>query len=242
MKRLLSILFVLGALGACSDDPVAPPGGPGAGPDTLGPLTAVPLSLGDHWTYDVSWTLRVLTTEREDFYPPDRRRADGVKEIVATEVLLGETWQVERECWRFETGDSVQSFRRYRQDESGLYRLFVDLSAPPGALEGIQEADEIMRLEFPLDVETGWTNLGGSRSRVEAKEMVQTATGEAEAYRISVTSHRDGENDFINVWFNEDGLVRRHNHFELNAIDIESGNHVIVVTDEIETLRKAPSR
>jgi len=240
MKRLLPILFMLGALGACSEDPVAPPGGPGMLPDTLGPLTAVPLSLGDQWTYDVSWTLSVLSPDRDDFYPPRRRRADGIKEIVATENLLGESWKVERECWRFEEGDSVQSYRRYRQDETGLYRLFVDLSAPPGALEGIQEAEEIQRLAYPLDVAVGWASLGGRRSVVQSKEMVQTATGEAEAYRIDVTSHRDGENDFIRVWFNEDGLVRRHNHHELNAIDVDSGNHVIVVTDEIETLRKGP--
>ena len=149
---------------------------------------------------------------------------------------------MERECWRFEGGDSVQSYRRYRQDETGLYRLFADLSAPPGALDGIEEADEIKRLEYPLDVETGWTNLGGSRSRVEAKEMVSTATGEVEAYRITITSHRDGENDFIRVWFNEGGLVRRHNHHELNAIDVNSGNQVIIVTDEIEMLREGPSR
>jgi len=243
MKRLFPILLVAAALAACSDDPVGPTGGPGsAPPDTLGPLTSVPLEVGDRWTSDVTWTLSVLTPERQDFYPPDIRRAQGVREIVASESLLGESYKVERELWRFETGDSVQSYRRYRQDEGGLYRLFVDLSAPPGALEGIQEADEIKRLAYPLVPDMGWTSLNGTRSSVETKEMVQTADGEVEAYRIRVSSHRDGENDFIYVWFNEDGLVRRHNHTELNAIDIDSGNRVIVVTDEVEVLRTAPPR
>jgi len=244
MKRLLPIFFVLGSLAACSDNPVAPPGAPPPAllPDTLGPLTSVPLSNGDRWTYDVTWTLRVLTPEGDDLYPADTRRASGVKEIVATETILGVSYQVERAFWRFTTGDSALSYRRFRQDETGLYRLIADLSAPPGALDGMMDIDEVRRLEFPLDLDTGWSNLAGYRSLVEAKEMVETAESEAEAYRILVTSHRDGTDNFIYVWFNEDGLVRRHNHSEMNAIDIESGERVLIVTDEIEILRTAPPR
>ena len=184
----------------------------------------------------------MLTPEGDDFYPPDTRRAAGVKEIVATERILGVSYQVERECWRFSTGDSVQSFRRFRQDDSGLYRLRADLSAPPGELDGIPEIEEIKRLEFPLDLETGWNNLGGVRSRVEIKEIVKTAEGEAEAYRIRVTAQRENTDDFIYVWFNEDGMVRRHNHYEWNAIDVDSGYEVIILTDEIAVLRTAPPR
>jgi hypothetical protein len=242
MKRLLPILLVLGALAACSDDPTGPDGSGGgpstAPPDTLGPLTAVRLEIGDRWSGELTWSRRVLTPERQDYYPPEIRRAEGTKEMVATEAVLGGSYHVERTEWRFDNGESLESFRRYRQDESGLYRLFADLTAPPGALEGIDDAEEIKRLQYPVEADKGWTNLDATRSRVEAKEMVETGEGEVEAYRILVSSHRDGPDDFIYVWFNEDGLVQRHNHTELNAYDPGSGEILIVVIDEVETLRR----
>jgi hypothetical protein len=249
MKRLIPILFVLFvlcALAACSENPVAPPATLPVLPlptDTLGPMTSVPLSIGDSWTYERTWKLEVLTAQRGRFYPPRTGWADVVKEIVATEKVLGKTYPVERQCQFVEGApDSVVSYRRLRQDETGLYRLIADLSAPPGALDGIESIEEFTRLEFPLDVGTGWPLLGGLRSSVVAKETVKTVEGEVEAYRISVTSHRDGENDFILVWYNQDGLIRRHNHSEVNAIDIESGFEVIVVTDEVQVMRKGPVR
>jgi len=245
MKRLTLLLLVLAALAACSDDPVAPvvPGPVVVVPDTLGPITAVPLAIGDRWSYEVEWTVQILAaTDGTDLYPPETRFSDGVKEIITTETLLGVRYQVERSRWIFDDGDSIVTYRRLRQDDTGLYRLLADLTAPPGALDGIERITETRRLEFPLDLGVAWTNSGGVQSRVTGKEMVDTVGGEAEAYRIRVISHRDRENDFIYVWFNEDGLVRRHNHNELHALDVTSGLEALVIIDETERIREAPPK
>lgn len=239
MKPTLShALFAAAAvaLSGCGDDGVRPV--PRDAGDTSFEVRSVPLAVGSRWSYAFDYTNEWFSDAGINLPPPVHLTATGTRTLVETETLDGRDYVVEWEVVSAKGGTPTERWRRYRQDEAALYRASVSLAAAPGEVDtGGDPVDDLTRLVFPLEVGLTWTQLPGNPSpsfEVESLDTLSLAIGDVPAFRVRVDVASDGDDDYRLLWFGVQGLLRRHDHHEIMAIDGATNEVVRIVSDEVE--------
>ena len=235
LARCLGVFAGLAALLslACDGDPASPP------PVPLSPTLSYPLEVGEAWTYQRARTVHFIAFDGSEVDPPLEFQGTAERELLRTEELAGLSFLVERQ-WLFADGgvDTVTTWRRYRQNASGLYRAIVSVSIPPGSVPPLDSLTELTVLQYPITVASSWAATPGSTTirRVESIDTLTTAHGQARAVDIRVTSPTDGQRDSHREWYGRDGLLRAIDHTETLAVDPGTGEVIRVVSDEATVL------
>lgn len=221
--------WVAACLVAGCEDPAAPR------EETPAPTPFYPLSLGDAWTYDRARTTQFLDPNGGgEIRPPIELQATAERELISTEDLAGATYTVERQFFFGDGTDTVMTWRRYRQDDSGLYRAAVSTTIPPGSVPPLDSLIELAILQYPLAVAAQWSVSPGSAAmrRVEGVDTLVVLGGKKIGVRIRVTAPTDGPDDVHLEWYGTDGLLRASDHLELFAIEIGTGELIHIVSNE----------
>jgi hypothetical protein len=227
---LVTAAVLMGLAAGCEDEPVAPP------PPPPEPAPFYPLTVGEAWTYDRARTVRFWALDGSgEVQPPIEFEGGAERELVTTEELAGVVYVVERQWFFADAGvDTVVTWRRYRQDDSGLYRAVLAFSIPPGSVPPVDSLSELTILRYPLAVGNEWPVSPGGATvrRVESLDTLATSRGQVQGLRIRVIAPTDGPNDIHREWYGTDGLLRAFDHTELLAMDPGSGETVRIVSDE----------
>lgn len=221
----------IAAAGACSDTPGTPVTPP---PPSAAAFT--PLSVGDSWTYHHWRETHFLASNGSDVRAPISFAAESRREIVAVERIAGVDYAVERDCF-FVIGsaDTACTWRRLRQDDTGLYTADLDDDAPPGSFADLDSLTETRRLAYPVEVGASWELHEGNPSAtatVEAYEPVGVPGDVHGAFRVSF--HQPGMRalDRRLFWYSACGMLHSQVHAEFTAVDTGTGQMLRVVSDE----------
>lgn len=235
MKRLCTLLVFASLLvaTACSDDnPVR--SSVNAVPDD-GPF--YPLAVGNSWEYFHTRTVRYATLDGSEFRPTQYSEATSVRKLLGTESRGGSQYVVEQETFTVTGSDPLELWRRYRQDEAGLFRANVAVNLPPEDAE--DEAVEVIRLRYPLEVGNQWSLIEGnvgSTASIEDLETITVPAGTFDAYRILDHTVSMGPDDYARYWYGKNGLLRVDKYTEFTATDVTSGTTITVTIEEKQDL------
>ncbi len=219
------LLFAL----ACDGDPTTPQ------PASSSVVSRYPLGVGESWTYQRTRTVRFIAFDGSEVEPRVEFHGNAERELFTTEELAGTAYVVERQWLFADSGDdTVTTWRRYRQDASGLYRALVALSIPPGSVPALASVAEMTVLQYPLTVARSWTAMPGSAAtrRVESIDTLTTSHGRVRGVDIRASAPTDGPRDSHREWYGRDGLLRAIDHTEVLAVDPGTGEVITIVSDE----------
>jgi hypothetical protein len=204
-----------------------------------------PLVVGNQWTYQRSFSVEFVSLSGSVVPPPRRLEATGTRRLTGTEQRFGRNYVIEHEVMVSDSmTDTVQTWMRYRQDETGLYSADVPVNEPPAvgpvaATDADQSAvtgeNEATILAYPLRVGATWVvRRGPARvtATVEARDTIELDLGRFATYRIRVLSEISGPSDVTLWWYGPCGLLRRLVHTEVLAIDAGTGDTTLVVTED----------
>lgn len=232
----LSIIVVAAtaALAACEDDPARPAQVPSP---TTADTTFQPLGAGHAWTYSASRALRYHDERGGDARPPQDLHATVVHEITAEEVIAGATWALEEERFTIDGArDPVVSWRRYRQDRTGLYRADLPTRLAPGGAADIDSLTEARRLAYPPSVGDAWLlhdDVPGETAATASFDTLATPAGTHPAFRVEYVLANDGPHDYRRFWYSRAGLLRSEVHTEIVAIDVSTGDTIRIESTEV---------
>jgi hypothetical protein len=133
----------------------------------------------------------------------------------------------------------VTAWRRYREDESGLYRADLPLSLPPGGAAAEDTVTEARRFAYPRAVGATWALREGDPDATATLEMLDTlatALGAVESFVVSYVLPGMGPDDFRRFWYSTCGVLRSEVHAEFDAVDAGSGERVHVVSHQTEEI------
>ncbi|MDH3217425.1 MAG: hypothetical protein OEN01_14260 [Candidatus Krumholzibacteria bacterium] len=125
------VVFALLVLGGCSDDSFIP------GVRELPKQQAdfFPLVTGSEWTYDESFSVRIIPMDGSPEPPPEVLYAEGRRRLTGTETFSGREYTVEhRILFADSAPDTFETWSRYRQDATGLYVADLPISQPPASV------------------------------------------------------------------------------------------------------------
>ncbi|MDH4037292.1 MAG: hypothetical protein OEX18_07905 [Candidatus Krumholzibacteria bacterium] len=223
---------------ACADD--------GMHPDPLpapGDTAFYPLDVGTTWTYDAQRMVRYIAEDGSDALPPVDQSATVVREIVADELIDGTVWALEEERFMLSGApDTTYSWRRYRQDASGLYRADLPVRLPPGAAAGLDSVTAARRLAYPLSPGASWLLHDGNPAEDATVAFLDTLTtpGRTEtAFAVVYQLEGDNPPDRRLFWYSERGLVASEVYREVVAIDAGTGKKIVIQNTETNALREA---
>jgi len=223
------IAFVL-LLPACEDDSVRP--APAEAP------LFYPLAIGSNWHFDHARTVRFLTADGlTEVRPPLELRDIFERALTGTEQIAGTEYVTEREiAYALDAPDTVVSWRRYRQDATGLFRAVVPVAVPPGAVPPVDSLAEVPVLTYPLEAGSEWHTSTAVLRSVEALDTLSIPAGTMAGYRIRITRPADGADDEHHEWYGSAGLLKTRDHVEVLASDVLTGEVVRIVSDDTAEL------
>ena len=227
---LSGIALVL-LLSACGEDsPLAP----SALPSDEGPF--YPLAVGNRWEIERALDVRYLNEGGVEIYPPYLATGRALREIVAEEVIAGQTYLVEWEQMIIDgqPPDTVESWERFRQDETGLYRAVVDERVPPGQLPPDSIVHEAVLLAYPLEAGATWNRAGVTYAdmTVEGEDTLAVGGKDTVCWRLRIDYRNARVNDYAFDWYARLGLLSSVRHGEVNAMDPDTGEIVVIVRHE----------
>jgi hypothetical protein len=226
-------------LSACGEDsPLAPSRVP---PPDDGPF--YPLAIGTRWEFDRGLDVRYFNDADREIFPPYLATGRALREIVAEEVIAGRTYLVEWERFIIDgqPPDTVESWERFRQDSTGLYRAVVDGRVPPGQLPPADSVGEAVLLAYPLEAGATWNRAGITYAdmTVEGEETLTVNGKDTPTWRLRIDYRSARPDDFAFDWYARLGLVSSVRHGETNAMDGTTGEVIRIVRHETTYLTGA---
>lgn len=233
MRTRLLIPALIAVLAAgCSDN--------GTGPPCSCPPPSsdgVPLAVGNVWTYDLTGDISWKYPDGSDAHPPEHFEGTGVREMVAVETLDDREYAVELSIEKQEDGKVFSRYwRRYRQDDTGLFRAGVSSDVAPGDVPDTMTVIDQVTLRYPLEAGASWRLHPGNDQvviTVEARDTLALSLGDLPAWRIRLDVAGNGPANYQRLWYGDGGLLRRESHAEIDARDIGTGKIVHITFHDV---------
>ena len=241
IARLRAVPLLLVLLLACEEDALSP-----LAPAPAGDAGFYPLAVGSAWTYLSTRHVEFIAPDGSDVRPPIHQRATTTREIVVQESIAGQVWSVEEDRSLVDGAEQpTVTWRRWREDPTGLYRADLLASIPPGGATDVTSVDAARRFGYPREVGAEWLlrdDDQSARGTLVTIDVLASGIGERSAFLVEYRFRDDGPKDWRRFWYSECGILRSEVRAEVEATDAISGRRLTIVstvTTEIVSIHPA---